>query len=97
MNAETVHAQLKQRVRRNLRRLRLDQKLSFQELGERAKLTPGRVERIETGQVEDWTLLDLIRLAIGLGVDVTDLTAPRKARPRPGDAEVAKRREGTKA
>jgi transcriptional regulator with XRE-family HTH domain len=69
----------RQRIARNLARLRREQALTFEILAERSGLHWRHVQKIEHGDL-NITILTLCRLADGLSVDIQDLTGPRPER-----------------
>lgn len=70
---KTFH-DIRQRIARNVARLRTDQGLTFEVLAHRSGLHWRHVQKIEAGD-SNITILTLSRLADGLSIDVEDLLA----------------------
>ena len=70
--SEQVFLDLRKRVARNLARLRAEQGLTFEQLGQCSGLHLRHLQKIEAGE-SNVTLMTLARLADGLGVDGLEL------------------------
>ena len=70
---------IRQRIARNVARLRIDQGLTFEVLANRSGLHWRHVQKIEAGD-SNITILTLSRLADGLSIDVEDLLAKSSER-----------------
>lgn len=57
----------------NLKRIRLEQRYTRRQLGELVGVTPGTIQRIETGEIDNPTLKTLTGLAKVLKVSVNTL------------------------
>ena len=80
--SEKVFQDLRRRVAHNLARLRMEQRLTFEELGKLSGLHWRHLQKIEAGEV-NVTIDTITRLARGLGVDSHELLAkaPRGRSP----------------
>jgi transcriptional regulator with XRE-family HTH domain len=67
------------KIGKQLRRFRLERKLTHRQLAQAVGLTEGQISRIETDKGEDLRGSTLLKLADALGVKMDDLREPREA------------------